>query len=196
MSTITLLTGGPGSGKSTIAKLVAKRFSRCAVINVDELREFMVSGRAPPESGWTDDSLQEFLRARATAIFMARLHASQGIEVIIDDVCVPPEFVDHYAPLFADPGARRILLNPSAATLIARMQRRRNRWDEMLIARVPQLAEQLARMPKEGWTVIDSGNWTIEQTAQAVWQAMSGGSSDAGGLGLEPTDDNVTPPRP
>jgi len=173
MAAITLLTGGPGSGKSTIAKLVAKRFSRCAVINVDELREFMVSGRAPPEQGWGDAVVQEFLRARATAIFMARLYASQGIEVIVDDVCVPPEFVDHYAPLFADPGARRILLNPSAAAMIRRMQRRRNPWDEMLIPRVPQLAGQLARMPREGWTVIDSSDWTIERTAEAVLQAMS-----------------------
>lgn len=172
MSSITLLTGGPGSGKSTIARLVARRLSRCAVINVDELREFMISGRALPAKGWCDAAIQEFLRARTTAIYMARLYARQGIEVIIDDVCVPPEFVGHYAPLFADPGARRILLNPSAAAMIRRMARRRNPWDEMLIPRVPQLTEQLARMPKEGWTVIDSSDWTIERTAEAVLQAM------------------------
>jgi predicted kinase len=184
MSAITLLTGGPGSGKSTIARLVAKRFPRCFVINVDELREMMVSGRSPPERGWSDEALQEFRRARAAAINMARLYASQGIEVIIDDVCVPAEFVDHYAPLFADPGARRILLHPSAATMIQRMERRRNPWDELLITKVPDLQEQLARMPKEGWAVIDPSDWTIEQTVAAVLQIMGRNSSGAGGLGV------------
>jgi len=98
MPAITLITGGPGSGKSTIAKSVARHFPLCLVINVDELREMQVCGRSPPERGWCGAVLHEYRRARATANHMARLYAIQGIEVIIDDVCVPPEFVVHYAP--------------------------------------------------------------------------------------------------
>lgn len=196
MPAITLLTDGPGSGKSTIAKLAAKRFPRCVVINVDELREMMVSGRSPPERGWCDAVLQEFRRARTTAILMARLYASQGIEVIIDDVCVPPDFVDHYAPLFASPGARWILLNPGAAAMIQRMQCRRNPWDHLLIQRVPELQEHLAQMPKDGWTVIDSTDWTVERTVQAVLRAMGIDSPAVGGRGPAGAIDETKPSQP
>ena len=38
--------------------------------------------------------------ARSTAIYMAGLCANQSVDVIIDDACVPFNFVDQYAGLF------------------------------------------------------------------------------------------------
>ena len=85
MKSITLITGAPGSGKSTISKLVAQRLPRCLLISVDDLREMMVTGLATPDQGITDDTIQQFQLARSVALHMAGVYAAQGVDVIIDD---------------------------------------------------------------------------------------------------------------
>ena len=45
---------------------------------------------------------------------MAQLYASQGVDVIIDDVCVPAEFAADYASLFNDARAYKVLRNIGA----------------------------------------------------------------------------------
>lgn len=53
MHKIILLTGGPGSGKSTIAHLLAQHFSKSLHLQVDHLRGMMVNGISLPGKGWT-----------------------------------------------------------------------------------------------------------------------------------------------
>lgn len=168
MSSITLITGAPGSGKSTVAGLVAARFARCMVINVDQLREMMLSGKCTPGDVVPEEGHAQFRRARAAAVHMARINAAEGVDVIIDDVCFPPSFAGHYAELFAIPGARRILLLPSLEALLERMKRRAGPWDDILIEHAPALYDYLLPMPKDGWTVLDTSEWSIEDTIDRV----------------------------
>ncbi|MEP7134791.1 MAG: AAA family ATPase [Chloroflexota bacterium] len=167
-NTITLITGAPGSGKSTVGRLVAEHFPKSLLINVDHLREMMVSGFASPADGWSEVAYQQFQRARTTAIYMAQLYASQGVDVVIDDVCVPYMFADHYTALFENSQAQRILLMPKLETLIERIKQRGNQWDHVLVEVVPEIYSYLDPMPKDGWIVLDSSAWTIEQTVQKV----------------------------
>ncbi len=51
MRPILVLTGGPAVGKSTTASLVARQCARAAVIDVDDVRQFVVSGAAAPWDG-------------------------------------------------------------------------------------------------------------------------------------------------
>ena len=46
-----VLTGGPAVGKSTTANHVARRYARAAVIEVDDVRQLVVSGAAAPWDG-------------------------------------------------------------------------------------------------------------------------------------------------
>ncbi len=86
-----------GSGKSTVGRLVAEHFSKSMHIQVDQLREMMVKGiDVPNAEGFTEGTYQQFQWARSTTIYMAQLYASQGVDVVIDDVCVPPNFAEQY----------------------------------------------------------------------------------------------------
>src|ERR1700722_8613298 len=116
MNTITLISGPPGSGKSTVSKLVAQHFPKCLVVSVDQLREMIVTGLSTPAGGITEELCLQFSLARSTAIAMAQLYAAHGVDVIIDDVCVPSMFADHYATLAVGPHKRKILLMPNLET--------------------------------------------------------------------------------
>ena len=168
MSKILLMTGPPGSGKTTIARALAECFPNSLHIQVDHLREMMVKGVALPDTGFTEEANQQFQWARATAIYMAKLYAEHGAFVVIDDVSVPETFQNHYKGLFGNPAVQRVLLLPSASKLIERMRNRGGPWEDDLIKEVPWLYSYLEPMPKKDWIVLDSGDWTIEQTVKEV----------------------------
>jgi deoxyadenosine/deoxycytidine kinase len=167
MNNIVLITGMAGAGKSTIGRLVAQLSSKSLFIQVDELREKMIKGYARPEDGiFTEEVIQQFQMARSTATYMARLYANQSVDVIIDDVCVPSNFVDQYAELFEIPKVHRVLLYPKASVVIERIRQRGGPMEH--IKYVPAIYDFLATMPKGGWIVLDSSEWTIEQTVNEV----------------------------
>ena len=171
MNNIIFITGMAGAGKSTVGRLVARQLPKSIFIQVDELREKMVTGYARPEAGvFTEEVIQQFQMARSTATFMARLYASQGVDVVIDDVCVPSNFVEQYAALFETPEVRRVLLYPKAEIVIERIKQRGGPLEH--IPYVPVIYTFLDSMPKNGWIVLDSSEWTIEQTVNQVLSSV------------------------
>jgi hypothetical protein len=180
MNKIVLITGMAGSGKSTVGRRVAEHFARSLLIPVDQLREMMVNGLAVPGEAWTTEAVAQFQRARSTTIYMANMYASEGVDVVIDDVCVPDIFAEQYAALWRLPNAYRVLLMPTAAALIRRIRQRGGPWDHVLIEYVPQVYSYLEPMDKAGWIVLDSGEWTVEQTVEAVLARIGKGQSSAG----------------
>ena len=167
MSNIIFITGMAGAGKSTVGRLVARHFPKCLFIQVDELREKMVKGYARPEDGvFTEEVMQQFQMARSTAIYMARLYANQGVDVVIDDVCAPANFAEQYAALFEIPAVHRILLYPKASIVIERIKQRGGPLEHIIY--VPVVYNYLDSMSKDGWIVLDSSEWTIEQTVNEV----------------------------
>lgn len=172
MNRIIFITGMAGAGKSSVARLVARHFQKSLYIQVDELREKMVKGYAVPENGiFTQEVVQQFQMARSTATYMARLYADQGVDVVIDDVCVPSNFVEQYAALFEMPEVHRVLLYPKASVVIERIKQRGGPMEH--IQYIPLIYDFLDAMPKDGWIVLDSSEWTVEQTARAVIETIA-----------------------
>lgn len=82
-----VLTGGPAAGKSTTAHAIAARRTRCAVIDVDDVRQLVVSGAAAPWEG-LEGRAQQRLGVR-NACSLSRNFLAMDIEVVIADVLTP-----------------------------------------------------------------------------------------------------------
>lgn len=177
MNHIIFITGPAGSGKTTVARQVAQHFPKSLHIQVDHLREMMVNGvELPDGGGWSEETSRQFQMARSTAIYMAQLYAGQGVDVVIDDVCVPPEFQKQYTELFNNPAVHRVLLLPAAEAVVERMNKRGGPFDKFLVGMVPWFYSYLELMPKEGWLVLDTSEWTIEQTVREVLEGIGSGN--------------------
>jgi predicted kinase len=81
---IVVLTGGPGAGKSTVAQAVAPLRRRCAVIEVDDVRQMLVHPHAAPWDGAEGLRQQELGVANAAQLAIA--FAEDGADVVIADV--------------------------------------------------------------------------------------------------------------
>jgi len=135
----------------------------------------MVNGFDPPGPAWTPGNERQFVRARAAATLIARLHAADGVSVVIDDVCVPAHFEDHYADLFAEPLVHRVMLKPTWAALERRMRARNGPWDELMLSSgaAAWCYEDLERMTLESWVVVDSSGYSAEETAEHVQKLLA-----------------------
>jgi predicted kinase len=171
MAEMIFITGGPASGKSTIAQAVARRLDKRVHIRVDQLREMVIAGLAMPTGTWTADATQQFRLARTAAIQMARTYADAGFAAIIDDVCIPEHFAQDYAALPAQETVRRILLKPTQQALLDRLAKRNAPFDQFLAGFAPWVYACMDAIPQAGWIVLDSSNWTIEETIEQVVRA-------------------------
>jgi cytidylate kinase len=109
VSELLIITGPPGSGKSTVSALVAKYFDRCALVRGDMFFGFVARGYIDP---WLPESHeQNEVVTRATATAAGRF-ATGGYTTIFDGMVGPwflPTFLEysglgsvHYAVLMPD----------------------------------------------------------------------------------------------
>jgi hypothetical protein len=112
---------------------------------------------------------------RSPATLIARLHVADGVTIVIDDVCVPAHFEDHYVDLFAEPRVHRVMLKPTWAALETRMRARAGPWDEFLLSSgaARWCYEGLEHLTLKDWVVVDSSDQSAEETAEEVRTALA-----------------------
>jgi predicted kinase len=142
-----VLTGPPAVGKSTVARTLAAARPRCAVIEVDDLRQLVHAGAAAPWEG-AEGARQRLLGAR-NACAVAANFLAYGIEVVITDV-VTTETAASYRRML--PGCLVVRLT---ATLSEAQRRAASREARLTTAEFEALHEQDAVHPPRVDVTID-----------------------------------------
>ncbi|MFE2513556.1 AAA family ATPase [Streptomyces naganishii] len=165
-----LLIGPAGAGKTSVARYWAgHRRVPTAHISLDDVREWVRSGFADPQSGWNDNSEAQYRLARRTCGFAARNFLANGISCILDDAVFPDRPVVGLGgwKRHVGPGLLPVVLLPGLDVVLERNARRsgnRRLTDE----EVARIHGRMAGWYGSGLPIIDNSQLDIPRTAQLL----------------------------
>lgn len=118
---ILILTGPSAAGKNTVAAQLSQMRERCAVIDVDAVRQMLVKPHHAPWDG--DEGVRQQIFGVENACWLARRFADAGYDVLILDVIFPFTREVYRAQLQAYPNQIALLL-PERETILQRNRQR------------------------------------------------------------------------
>jgi dephospho-CoA kinase len=120
MTSLLIVTGPPGAGKSTVARALAARFDRSALVEGDAFFAFVASGAIPP---WLPESHeQNGVVTRAAAVATAEF-VTGGYTVVYDGV-MGPWFLPTFAEATGLDALDYVVLLPSVERCLERVATR------------------------------------------------------------------------
>ncbi|WP_306320638.1 MULTISPECIES: Pro-rich N-terminal domain-containing protein [unclassified Streptomyces] len=170
-----LLIGPAGAGKTSVAKHWAEtRRVPTAHISLDDVREWVRSGFADPQSGWNDNSEAQYRLARRTCGFAARNFLANGISCILDDAVFPDRPVVGLGgwKRHVGPGLLPVVLLPGLEIVLERNSRRsgnRRLTDE----EVARIHGRMAGWYGSGLPIIDNSQLDVPGTAQVLDEVLA-----------------------
>ncbi|WP_086730889.1 Pro-rich N-terminal domain-containing protein [Streptomyces carpinensis] len=170
-----LLIGPAGAGKTSVAKHWAEhRRVPTAHISLDDVREWVRSGFANPQSGWNDSSEAQYRLARRTCGFAARNFLANGISCILDDAVFPDRPVVGLGgwKRHVGPGLLPVVLLPGLDVVLERNAERtgnRRLTDE----EVARIHGRMAGWYGSGLPIIDNSQLDIPTTARVLDEVLS-----------------------
>jgi hypothetical protein len=165
-----LLIGPAGAGKTSVAKHWAgQRRVPTAHISLDDVREWVRSGFADPQSGWNDNSEAQYRLARRTCGFAARNFLANGISCILDDAVFPDRPVVGLGgwKRHVGPGLLPVVLLPGLDIVLERNAERtgnRRLTDE----EVARIHGRMAGWYGSGLPIIDNSQLDVPETARVL----------------------------
>ncbi|MGV4983446.1 Pro-rich N-terminal domain-containing protein [Streptomyces sp. NPDC001709] len=170
-----LLIGPAGAGKTSVAKYWADhRRVPTAHISLDDVREWVRSGFADPQSGWNDNSEAQYRLARRTCGFAARNFLANGISCILDDAVFPDRPVVGLGgwKRHVGPGLLPVVLLPGLDIVLERNAERtgnRRLTDE----EVARIHGRMAGWYGSGLPIIDNSQLDIHGTARVLDEVLA-----------------------
>ncbi|MEU9519087.1 Pro-rich N-terminal domain-containing protein [Streptomyces sp. NPDC048224] len=170
-----LLIGPAGAGKTSVAKYWAEhRRVPTAHISLDDVREWVRSGFADPQTGWNEHSEAQYRLARRTCGFSARNFLANGISCILDDAVFPDRPVVGLGgwKRHVGPGLLPVVLLPGLDIVLERNAERsgnRRLTDE----EVARIHGRMAGWYGSGLPIIDNSQLDVPETAQLLDEVLS-----------------------
>ncbi|WP_340563097.1 AAA family ATPase [Streptomyces sp. GSL17-111] len=170
-----LLIGPAGAGKTTVARHWAERRRvPTAHISLDDVREWVRSGFADPQQGWSDGSETQYRLARRTCGFAARNFLANGVSCILDDAVFPDWPVVGLGgwKRHVGPGLIPVVLLPGLDVVLERnAERSGNR--RLADEEVARIHGRMAGWYSSGLPIIDNTRHDVETTARLLDEAVA-----------------------
>lgn len=143
MSDAWLITGIPGAGKSTAARLLARRLPRAAHIEGDRLQEWIVSGGVWPGQEPEEESERQVQLNVRNQCLLARSFSDAGFVPVLDYVVVSKARLQEYRRQLDGLALHFVVLAPGREMAL---ERDREREAEHGHAHEPTIAERWAHL--------------------------------------------------
>ena len=164
-----MISGLPGAGKTTTARLLAGRLGSAAHVEADQLQDMVVAGGVWPD-GRKDMSAEarRQLRLRlANACLLARSFRQAGFSAVVDDIVIGPRLDDLVEDL-AGVSFGFVMLVPDYEIV-------HRRWVDMaspFAETFGWIDEEIRHHTRRLGLWLDTSGWDAEQTVTAIMERL------------------------
>jgi hypothetical protein len=159
-----LITGVPGSGKTTVATALAMRFSLAAHADDDALISMIVSGSRPPATERDPEARRQILLRARNAALLIDSFAAAGVVPVFDDVVVRLSHLNYYRKMVRTRPFHLVVLAPDWGVAL-----RRDRSRQKQVAEIWRHLDDVLRNELRGEGIwIDSSDLTVDETVDAI----------------------------
>jgi gluconate kinase len=162
---VLVISGVRGSGKTTVARLMAERFERSVHLEGDHVGEhFVVRGLVPPQGPPRDEASRQLVLRRRNISLLADSFSRSGFVTIVDDVVVSRGVLEQYLVNLRTRPLRLVQLTPNLEVIAQRDSRRDKHVFDMWKHLHQQLHEHME--PVGLW--LDNSEMTSAQAVESI----------------------------